>query len=286
MSKRILIIGGTGMLGQPVAHRLKEAGFQVRIFTRDRRKASQIFDASFEIVAGDPLDSQCLELATEDCDGAHISLPTENEQQVAEMVARVASRRGVQRISYISGATVAEEHRWYSMINRKFLAEKALHDSGMPYTIFCPTWVMEGLALFVRQGRAMVLGQQPCPYHWIAADDIAQMVAAAYRSEEAANKRFILWGPEQIRLPEALKRYCAVVHPDIKVSAMPLWLVNLLAIVMRQEGFKAAGEMMAYFDKVGEKGAPADDIRILGKPATTLDQWLESRQGRSSSPAR
>ncbi len=285
MSKRILVIGGTGMLGQPVARCLKEAGFGVRIFTRDQQKASQIFDPSFEIVAGNPLDSACLELAIEGCDGVHISLPTENEQQVAEMVAGMTSRHGVQRISYISGATVAEEHRWYSMINRKFLAEKALRESGTPYTIFCPTWVMDGLALFVQQGRATVLGQQPCAYHWVAAEDIAQMVTTAYQLEAAAKKRFILWGPEAIRLPEALKRYCAVVHPEIKVSAMPLWLVSVLAMLMRDKGLKAAGEMMAYFDRVGEQGAPADDIGILGTPAITLDKWLEARKAHRSVPA-
>ncbi len=99
MSKRILVIGGTGMLGQPVARCLKEAGFDVRIFSRDRQKADKIFDSSFEVVTGDLLDSACLELALEGCDGVHISLPTENEQQVAEMVAGMASRHGVQRIS-------------------------------------------------------------------------------------------------------------------------------------------------------------------------------------------
>jgi nucleoside-diphosphate-sugar epimerase len=52
MKKIILVIGGTGMLGQPVSLCLKEAGFQVRMMTRDRQKASKIFDDSFEIFAG------------------------------------------------------------------------------------------------------------------------------------------------------------------------------------------------------------------------------------------
>jgi hypothetical protein len=34
----------------------------------------------------------------------HISLPTEVEQPVVELVAQVAARHGVERISYISGA--------------------------------------------------------------------------------------------------------------------------------------------------------------------------------------
>jgi uncharacterized protein YbjT (DUF2867 family) len=143
MQKSILVIGGTGLLGQPVSRCLKEAGFPVRIMTRDRHKASKLFDGSFEIVAGDPIDTGCLEQALDGCYGVHISLPTEVEQQVAQMVAKLAARHGVERISYISGATVAEENRWFPLINRKFLAEQAIREGGVPSAIFCPTWFME-----------------------------------------------------------------------------------------------------------------------------------------------
>ena len=181
--------------------------------TRDLHKARKVFDNSFEMIAGDPMDRSCLEEAMAGCSGVHISLPNQIEQQVAEAVAALAPFHGIERITYISGATVAAEHRWFPMIDRKFLAEKAIQESGIPYTIFAPTWVMDGLPMFVNQGKAFVFGKQPYPYHWVAADDIARMVSTAYGLDEAANKRFILHGPEGIRLPEALRRYCAVVPP-------------------------------------------------------------------------
>ncbi len=279
MQKMILVIGGTGMLGQPVARRLKEAGFGVRILTRDSAKARKLFDASFEVVAGDPLDGDGLEPALAGCQGVHISLPSEVELEVAEKVAQAASRRGVERLSYISGATVAEANRYFPMVDRKFRVEQALRESGVPTTIFCPTWVMEGLALFVRQGQASVLGQQPTPYHWVAADDCAQMVAEAYSQSDAANKRYFVFGPEAITMREALRRYCAVFHPEVKsVGTMPFWLVSVLAALMRDRGLKAAGEMMAYFEKAGEgvyAGAPQPP---LAAPATTLEGWMKKRK--------
>ncbi|RPJ15863.1 MAG: hypothetical protein EHM33_34475 [Chloroflexi bacterium] len=128
MQKTILIISGTGMLGQPVARRLKESGFGVRVMTRNLQKAKEMFDSTYEIFAGDPTDINCVEEALNGCYGVHISLPSEVEQQVAETVAQVASRHGVERISYISGATVAEEHRWVPIANRKFLAEQAIRE--------------------------------------------------------------------------------------------------------------------------------------------------------------
>jgi uncharacterized protein YbjT (DUF2867 family) len=281
MQKIILVLGATGTLGQPVSYFVKEAGFRVRIMTRDLQKARKTFDNSFEMVAGDPMDPSSLEEALNGCYGVHISLPTEVEQQVAETIAKVASRHGVERISYISGATVAEENRWFPMINRKFLAEKAIREGGIPYTIFCPTWVMESLPLFVNQGRASVLGKQPTLYHWIAADDIARMVSTAYGIGEAANKRFFVHGPEAIRMHEALRRYCAVFQPDIKkVGSMPFWLVKLLATITGNQGLKGAGELMSYFEKVGERGDPAKANHILGAPTMTLDLWLLKEKGR------
>ena len=225
------------------------------------------------------MDPDCLEEALDGCHGVHISLPTEVEQPVAEMVAKVASKHGVEWISYISGRTVAEENRWFPMVNRKFLAEKAICEAGVPYTIFRPTWVMEILPKFVNQGRASVFGKQPYPYHWVAAEDIARMVSTAYGLRETANKRFLVLGPEAIHMQDALRRYCAVFHPDIKqVSSMPFWLVKLLATLTNNQELKGAGEMMSYFEKVGERGNPAEDDHILGAPAITLGQWLEMRK--------
>jgi len=279
MKKIILVIGGTGILGQPVSRCLKEAGFQVRILTRDLQKARKAFDNSFEMVAGDPMDAGCLEEALHGCYGVHISLPTEVEQQVAETVAQLALKHGVERITYISGATVAEKNRWFPMINRKFLAEKAIQESGIPYTIICPTWVMDGLPLFINQGRASVLGKQPYRYHWVAADDIARMVSTAYGLGEEATGRFIVHGPEAVRIHDALRRYCAVDRPDIKeVTSIPFWLIKLLATVMGNQELKGAGEMMSYFEKVGEGSNLPQVNCILGTPAMTLDSWLVRRK--------
>jgi hypothetical protein len=78
---------------------------------------------------------------------------------------------------------------------------------------------------------------------------------------------------------EALKRYCAVFHPEIKnISSMPFWLVRMLATLTRSQGLKGIGEMMAYFEKVGETGGPANADDILGVPTITLDVWLEKRK--------
>jgi uncharacterized protein YbjT (DUF2867 family) len=277
MQKTILVLGATGTLGKPVACALKAAGYGIRIITRDLEKARRYFDDSFDVIVGNPVDATCLEKALDGCYGVHISLSPEIEQQVAEIIKKVGIKLGIERISYISGASVAEENRWFPGVDQKILAEQTIKESGIPYTIFCPTWIMETLPMFVNQGQASILGKQPHPYHWVAAQDVARMVVMSYGLEEAANKRIIVHGPELISLSEALKRYCVAFHPEIKkVSSMPFWLVKLLATVTNNQALKGASEMMAYFEKVGE-GSNLPQANGIPAPTTTLDMWLQER---------
>jgi hypothetical protein len=102
------------------------------------------------------------------------------------------------------------------------------------------------------------------------------MVSTAYELPEAGNKRLWIHGPEPIRMQEALQRYCAVFHPEIKqISSMPFWLVNLLAAFTHNQELKGAGAMMSYFEKVSEMGNPAEANDLLGAPEISLDRWLE-----------
>jgi len=131
----------------------------------------------------------------------------------------------------------------------------------------------------VRNGRASIIGKQPTPLHWFAADDLARMVTVAYEKEEAANKRFIIHGPEGIPMIEALRRYCAQLHPEIeKVSPMLLWIARLMATVTRNETMRFRVAVFAYFDRIGELGDPMEANQLLGAPTTTLDAWIKQRK--------
>jgi uncharacterized protein YbjT (DUF2867 family) len=279
VDKRILVVGGTGMLGQPVARRLREDGYQVRLLARDVEKAGELFDESFEIVQGDVTDPDTLEPALEGCRGVHISVGGAVDQLSAENVAALAPKLGVERITYVSGSTVFEQNRWFPMVAQKLVAEQAIRACGVPYTIFCPTWPMEQLPRFTRDGQPAIIGRQPTPLHWFAADDLGRMVSNAYQRDVTAGKRLFVHGPEAITLKEALERYCQVFYPDGKpVSVMPVWLAKMMAVLTRNDMLKFASDLMAYFDKVGELGDPTEANQLLGAPTTTLDGWMEQRK--------
>ena len=279
MRTTILVIGATGLLGEPVAIHLKQNGYIVRIMVRDTEKCEKRFGDDFEIVKGNINDIESLEKALDSCFGVHINLSGEIEQLGVENVSSVAPKLKLQRITYISGTSVAEENTWFPLIKRKFLAEKAIRGSGVPYSIFCPTWFMENLPKFVRGSRAFVFGKQPNPYHLIAADDYARMVATSYGLEEAINKRFIIHGPEGILFHKAVKRYCNVFHPEIKkVATMPYWLATIIASIRGSKEMKFASDFMAAFEKIGEKGDPSEANNILGTPKIKLEDWLKQKK--------
>jgi uncharacterized protein YbjT (DUF2867 family) len=273
--KKVLVLGGTGLLGGPVARCLQADGLAVRLLARDPEKARATFGDLFEVVAGDVTDQDSLEEGLAGCEGVHISVGGPVDRLSAENVASLAPGLGVKRITYISGATAAEENRWFPMTAQKLEAEKALCECGVPYTVFCPTWPMEQLPCLARGGQPLLIGDRPTLYHWFAADDLGRMVSMAYQLEEAANKRFFVHGPEAMTMQEALERYCRAFHPEVEsVSVMP---VDAARAVARSTGNQMLGffaELMAYFDQAGEMGDPAEANEMLGAPATTLDAWI------------
>ena len=54
--------------------------------------------------------------------------------------------------------------------------------------------------------------------------------------------------------------------------------LEIARLVTRNQELKGAGELMAYFEKVGERNSAAKVDGTLGTPSTTLDQWLAMRK--------
>lgn len=276
---RILMLGGTGMLGAPVTRRLQADGFSVRLLARDVDRAADMVGAGGEVVAGDVADVASLEAALGGCNGVHISVGGPVDALSAENVAALAPRLGLQRITYLSGSTVSEQNRWFPTIDQKLRAEAAIRGCGVPYTILCPTWPMEQLPRFVMGGRAAIWGEQPAPIHWFAAKDLATMVSNAYQRQESASKRLYVHGPEAIRMHEALERYCQALHPEIgTVAVVPIDAARGMAAASGNEMLQYFAEIMAYFDQAGELGDPAEANQLLGAPTTTLDAWIQGRK--------
>jgi uncharacterized protein YbjT (DUF2867 family) len=273
---KVLIIGASGMLAKTVIKHLDKGGFQLRLFSRTVSQA--MFEEEYEIVRGDVCDPYHLDKAMAGCDAVHISISTVNDGLATKSIIEAAKHNDIKLISAITGCTVSEENSWFPMIGNKLMEERLIIDSGIPYMIFRPTWFFESLGLMVRDGKAMVLGKQPNPCHWVAAEDYGRMVANAYIKSDAKNKIFYVLGPEQYLMKDLLEKYCKMQHQEIrKVSTIPLWMARTIAKMTGNKELKNAASLFSYFEKVKELGNPDETNILLGKPEITFEKWLNSR---------
>ncbi len=279
MARRILVIGATGLLGEPVAHGLREAGHTVRVMSRSASRARESFPEPFEVAEGDALAVADVEAAIAGCDAVHVSIDHDQEDECVTQVLTAARTQELHRITYISGVTVCEENRWFPLVDRKLRSEEEIRASGIDYTIFRPGWFMEMLERFVHGDRVFVFGKPKRRWHFVALHDLARMVVESHRRPDAANKAFYVHGPEALTLLEAQRSYCRVLHPEIRsLRGTPYWMLRLIARLTRNTRMQAGIAMVAYLETVGERGDPTEANAILGAPRITLDRWLELRE--------
>lgn len=270
---KILIIGASGLLAKPVIKQLDKDGFQLRLFSRTVNQ--KMFDKEYEIIQGDVFYQHDLDKAISGCDAVHISLSNLNEALAVRTILDKAKQKEIKLISYISGCTVAEENRWFPMIENKYQAEQSIINSGIPYLIFRPSWFFETLELMVRNGKAMLPGKQLNKAHWIAAADFARMVAIAYKKPETKNKIYYILGTEEYLMKDILEKFCKHRYTKIKkVSTVPIGIIKMIAILTGNRELKSAASMFGYFEKVKERGNPFETNILLGKPITTFETWV------------
>jgi len=282
-NKTILIIGGTGMLGKPVAQQLKADGFNVRLLARNPEKAQKLLGTGYEIIKGDVDNAAALREALKGADGVHISLkggPSETDYErmdhlATRDIANAAKELGVGRVTILSAYAIGEEKADTPESRSKLKGEAALRSSGVPYTIFRASWFMETLPLFVQGKSISLIGNQIHPLHWIAVDDYARMVSKSYQTDETLNKELYVFGPEAYTMGEAMKIYTSIAAPHLKVSAISTKMLSVLGVLSFNTEWKSTALLMTHYENWGEDGSPEEANRLLSAPTTTLKEWCE-----------
>ncbi|MCU0459464.1 MAG: NAD(P)H-binding protein [Bacteroidales bacterium] len=274
---KVLVIGASGLLAGPVIRKLDEKGFELRLFSRSVNPSMFVND--YDITKGDVFNPADLEKAMEGCDAVHISVSTSDDVRAVAAILEMAKKKGIRFVSLISGCTVSEENRWFKFIDDKMKIEQMVMKSGLSWFIFRPTWFFESLGMFVRNGKASVLGKLREPYHWVAAGDMGKMVAEAYSTAGAENRVYFVYGPERYTMKEMLEKYCKALHPEIKsVGETPLLPLKIIAFFTGNRKLKFAASLFSYFEKVKEPEVPEKELAILGRPATEFDKWVSSKE--------
>ena len=239
-------------------------------------------------------DEDAVRRALSGCIGVHLSLSAGSHPQAIEQVehrgalqvVELARHLHVGHLTYVSGMFVGAETRPVVLGDQaKKSVEQALQQSGIPFTIFRPTYFMENLPKHIQGKRALLLGKQPHPLHLVAASDFSCMVSRTYQEPLARNRTFFVRGPEALTLWEALHLYCSRLSPDVRVTTMPLWFMSVVDTLFLRKQMRRTVQMMQVLRRTGEIGDSSETNRILGMPTTTLRAWCEQHRPHVANPS-
>lgn len=280
MFKSIAVVGATGMLGDPVARAFADAGFPVRIISRDAVKADlQFRGEGFEIVEADIFDKQSLKQAFTGVDGVHINLSghspesyLKNHVEGTRNILEAVDRSSIKLISMISSATSYPENAFRVDTKAKLEAEELIKSSGIPYVTYLPSWFYETLALLVNEGTVNTMCDSTKQLRWLSAEDYSRAVVQSYMDSNLHNKRLTLQGPEAYSISQAADIYAEFKGlKRFHMSESEAWAY---AKDLGDEALLDAVDLLAYTEKVGE--VPQFDTLSHDLECNTrLSDWLE-----------
>lgn len=287
---KVLVTGGTGFIGPKIVRALHDSGHDVRALVRDPARGTAL---GCEPAEGDMADPASLRRAMDGC-AAVVHLvaiitgrPRDFERVMTEgttELTRAAAGGGVRRFVLMSALGTSEQTKdLVPYYHAKWEMEQTVEGSGIPYTIFRPSFVFgpDGGALqqFLRIARLAPVtpivgpGTQRLQPIWV--DDVAAHFAAAVTLDAAAGRTFELGGPDVVDWNEfwaRAKRALGTRRPSVHV---PFWLMRqqarLLELLPRPPVTRDQLKMLAAGDNVV---ADPSAREVFGLPLVPLDEQL------------
>ena len=292
----ILIVGGTGALGSAVARLLLQRGKQVRIMTRDPRRAQTLERLGAEVVQGDLRDKRSLERACETADvvlaSAHSIMGRDKEASYRvdalghKWLINRAEAAGVRHFIYTSafGASPTHPALFYRI---KYEVEQYLRHSRLANTILRPTAFMDSHVHMLigkpilETGRVSLFGRGENPRNFVAAQDVAFVALEAMINPQAVGDIIEIGGPENWTAMEVVRLYEQLRAQRAKVTHVPLVLLRMLAPLLRpfHPGLSQVMQCSVWFESTDQTFDAWQTLQKYPLPLTTLEEWVQARAG-------
>lgn len=293
---RVLVTGGTGVVGTATVSALVEAGHTVRLLSRHAREDSRQWPEGVEARAGNVADAASLHGAADDCDVVlHLvaivdeTPPTATFERInvggTRNVLAEAARAGNVRVIYVSslGADVGESDYHVS----KRTGEELTRAYAGRWTILRPGNVYgpgdEQISLLLRMVRTLPAipviggGDQPIQPAWH--EDIARGIVQAVERDDLDGRVLELAGAELTTQNDLVERLTRITGRDVTRIPLPEMLASA--------GMKALGlvgidvpfnEGQLRMLGEGNRIAPGKEnalVTVLGVVPTSLEAGLE-----------
>jgi uncharacterized protein YbjT (DUF2867 family) len=211
----ILVVGGTGTLGEEICQRLRARGLAVRALVRQTASSARLKalrDAGVNLRWGDLKDAGSLREA---CNGVEALISTASSTLSRQGGDSIETVDRLGQLSLIAAARAAGvEHFTFVSIPRnpvrespltraKAESERALADSGMGYTIlagnyFMEIWLSPALGFDYAQRKVVLFGDGRAPINWVSYRDIAEFAVRSHLTPGARNRTLEAGGPQDL----------------------------------------------------------------------------------------
>lgn len=233
---KVLVLGASGHVGQPLVAELLAKGEQVKAASR----SGKAFGAA-EGVVFDFADPTTFDAAFDGVDRAYVMLPGGYVESKAllEPVIQAAAERNVKVVFQSVLGVDADDSIPYRQV------EIALENSGVPYVILRPNWFADNFHTYWKAGIDQGVIGVPAgegQSSFIDVRDIASSAAAVLTTDRFDNQAFNLTGPEALSYAQAAQKISAALGKPVAYQAM-------------EEG--------AFCDLLKSVGVPADYAEFL-----------------------
>jgi len=212
VTSQILVTGGTGTLGRLVVPRLLDAGTSVRVLSRQPRPPA----AGIEYAVGDLNTGAGVDQSVEGIETiVHLAGTNKGDGEKTRTLVRAAARAGSPHIVYVS-VVGADRVPVVSRVDRAMFgyfaskrdAERAVEESGLPWTTLRATQFHELILLVVRQLAKLPMIPSPSGMRFqpVAAVEVAQRLVELALDKPAGLVPDIA-GPRAYRLDELVRVY-------------------------------------------------------------------------------
>ncbi|HEU4783719.1 MAG TPA: NAD(P)H-binding protein [Ktedonobacterales bacterium] len=237
----ILVTGGTGTLGRHVVARLRDAGREVRVLSRHGPRDGKGNKEGIEFVAGDLATGMGIDAAV---DGAeiivHCAGGAKGDGDKALNLVRAAARAGgVRHLAFISvvGADKVPvvsgiDRAMFGYFASKLAAERAVADSGLPWTTLRATQFYDTLMLVARQMAKLPVIPLPSGFRFQPIDpgEVGIRLAELALGAPTGLAPDIA-GPKVYQTDELIGEYLRASHKRRPI--IPLWLPGKAARAVR-----------------------------------------------------
>jgi uncharacterized protein YbjT (DUF2867 family) len=279
----VLVVGGTGLLGEQVVAELLSRGKRVRALVRPTSDATRLERTGVEIARGDMMDPASLLDAMDSADavvstaagytrhskGDTNEIDTIGNRNLADAASRVGVRRFVLTSILTCDQTPQVPHFWH-----KKLAEDRLEELGVPFVALRPGAFLD---MIVRMGgdpfakrRLMWFGSPKIPLTFVLTQDLAGYLAEAVDAPGVDGQRIDIGWDRPVSMQDIAQISGQLLTQQIRVRTIPAGVINAAGAVVGRfsSTVNDMAAMMRWFQTGRYVADPSRQREVFGQLPT------------------